>query len=118
MNKIKNLDELEALVGRDVVEKCFMEYMQTIIGQAKRSEDLKNRCAVMDKDEMRSYIEAVGRTELYVEKEDAKKFAHNGTTWNGYPRYLKAIRVSLVAMGYDEHWVDTTFRDALEKEYM
>lgn len=38
--------------------------------------------------------------------------------WNGYPRYIKAVRVSLVAMGYDEQWVDTEFRDAIEKKYL
>ena len=118
MKKVKSLDELEILVGKESIEKCFMEYMLTVIGQAKRLEDLQNRCAVMDEDEMFSYINAIDRTELYDEKEDAKKFAHNGTKWDGYPRYLKAIRVSLVAMGYDEQWVDTTFRDALEEKYM
>ena len=116
--KIENLDELETIMRRDTIEKCFMKYMLTIINHAKRLEDLQNGCAVMDEDEMFSYIDAVGRTELYDEKEDAKKFAYNGTKWNGYPRYLKAIRVSLVAMGYDAQWVDTTFRDALEEKYM
>ena len=38
--------------------------------------------------------------------------------WNGYPRYIKAVRVSLVEMGYDEQWVDTEFRDAIEKKYL
>lgn len=118
MKKVKNLDELKNLVGKDVIEKCFMEYMLTVIGWAKRSEDLRNHCAVMDKEEMLYYIDSIDRTELYIEKDDAKKFAHNGTMWNGYPRYLKAIRVSLIAMGYDEQWVETIFRDALEAKYL
>ena len=67
--KIENLDELETIMRRDTIEKCFMKYMLTIINHAKRLEDLQNGCAVMDEDEMFSYIDAVGRTELYDEKE-------------------------------------------------
>ena len=56
MKKVKNLDELETLVGKDAIEKCFMEYMLTVIGQAKRLEDLQNHCAVMDEDEMDHHV--------------------------------------------------------------
>jgi len=35
-----------------------------------------------------------------------------------YPRYLKAVRVTLVSLGFDEEWVDTDFRDALEAQYL
>lgn len=31
--------------------------------------------------------------------------------------YLKAIRVSLIALGYDEDWVNTEFRDYLETSF-
>lgn len=31
--------------------------------------------------------------------------------------YLKAIRVSLLALHYDRDWVESTFRDALEYYY-
>lgn len=31
--------------------------------------------------------------------------------------FCKALRVSLLALGYDEEWVETTFRETLENEY-
>ena len=31
MKKVKNLDELEKMVGRESVEKCFTEYMLSVI---------------------------------------------------------------------------------------
>lgn len=31
--------------------------------------------------------------------------------------YSKAIRVTLIALGYDETWVNTDFREFLEKNY-
>lgn len=35
-----------------------------------------------------------------------------------YPRYLKAVRVTLVSLGFDKEWVNTDFRDALEAQYL
>lgn len=69
---------------------------------------IKNRRIIMDKDEMNKFIENIGRTELYDE-------IHNS---NGYPRYIKAVRASLIALGYDEEWVDSEFRNAIEKRYL
>ena len=63
----------------------------------------------MTAQQMMDFIKGIGRSELWDELEERPK---------GYPRYLKAVRVSLVELGYDEQWVDTTFRTALEKEYM
>ena len=63
----------------------------------------------MTEQKMMEYIKGIGRSELWDELEDRPK---------EYPRYLKAIRVSLVELGFDEEWVGTTFRTALEKEYM
>lgn len=73
---------------------------------------------IMSEDEMSRYIEKIGRTELFDEMQDLNNHYY-GLVRSGipYPRYLKAICVSLVALGYDEQWVDTTFRDALEKRY-
>lgn len=31
--------------------------------------------------------------------------------------YSKAVRVTLVSLGYDETWVDTDVRELLEKSY-
>lgn len=70
--------------------------------------EIKNRKAIMNKDEMNKFIENIGRTELYDE-------IHNS---NGYPRYIKGVRASLVALGYDEKWVDSEFRNAIEKRYL
>lgn len=74
--------------------------------------------AKMTNEEMVQFIKDIGRCELFHEMEDAKKLAHVYTTWSGYPRYLKAIRVSLVALGYDEEWVDTEFKEALDEYYL
>lgn len=35
-----------------------------------------------------------------------------------YSRYLKAVRVTLISLGFDDEWVENDFRDALEKEYL
>lgn len=32
--------------------------------------------------------------------------------------YLKAVRVTLLGLGYDPQWVEGDFRDALEAEYL
>lgn len=63
----------------------------------------------MTEQKMMTFIKSIGRSELWDELEERP---------NEYPRYLKAVRVSLIELGYDEQWVDTTFRTALEKEYM
>ena len=118
MEKAKNLDELVELIGMESVEKCFTEYMLSIIGKAKRLDDLENHKAVMSENEMLAFIDCIGRQELYDEIADSKSIARTSMKWDGYPRYIKAIRVSLVAMGYDEYWVDTEFRDAIEKKYL
>ena len=109
MKKIKNLDELENLIGRDTIEKCFMEYMLTVIGQAKRLEDLQNHCAVMDGDEMVDFVRRVGRRELFEEiKERPDKKL----------RYFSAVQATLTALGYDERWVYAELKDEMDKEYL
>ena len=120
MAEIKNLADLEKLVGIKTVEKCFIEYMLLTMNKAKRLDDLENRRAIMDEDEMNKFIENIGRAELYDEVHDSKlrRGERLKMKWNGYPRYIKAIRVSLVEMGYDEQWVDTEFRDAIEMKYL
>ena len=121
MKKINNLSELINLVGEETVDKCFMENFMMMFAQSKRQKDLDNKCAIMEEDEMYKYIENIGRTELFDEIEDVNSDKYILVRHNcphPYPRYLKAIRVSLVAQGYDAHWVDTEFRDALEKKYL
>lgn len=120
MAEIRNLADLEKLVGIRTVEKCFIEYMLLTMNKAKRLDDLENHKAIMDEDEMNKFIENIGRMELYDEVHDSKLRIGERLKmkWNGYPRYIKAIRVSLVEMGYDEQWVDTEFRDAIEMKYL
>lgn len=75
----------------------------------------------MNKKMMNDYIEAIGRCELYDELEDIQKPEYIFIRLNQphpYPRYLKAIQVSLVALGYDEGWVTSTFKEALEEKYL
>lgn len=65
----------------------------------------------MSHEEMFSYIERISRTELLMEiKELSVKTISS--------RYLKAIRVSLIELGYDSSWVESEFRESLEAKYM
>lgn len=82
--------------------------------------DLESDRSVMSADEMNAFIESVGRSELFEEIEELKsdkRSVLNASNPHPYPRYLKAVLVSLVALQYDERWVNTTFKDALDKRY-
>ena len=68
----------------------------------------------MSEYEMTEYINKIGRSELFDEIKDMKK----SNVSQNYPYYLKAIRVSLIALGYDQQWVETTFKNALNKKYL
>lgn len=65
----------------------------------------------MSKEEMVSFIGRISRTELLME---IKELAQTSIS----SRYLKAVRVSLIELGYDPSWVETEFKDALEEKYM
>lgn len=43
MKKINNLDELVELVGMEVVERCFTEYMMLTIAKAKKYDELQGK---------------------------------------------------------------------------
>ena len=109
MKKVKNLDELEKMVGRESVEKCFTEYMLSVIGQAKRAEDLQNGCAVMDEEELEEFVCRIGSRGL---SDEIKK--HPGKE----PVYFRAVKASLTALGYDEAWVSGEVADALDRKYL
>ena len=109
MKKVKNLDELEKMVGREYVEKCFTEYMLSVIGQAKRAEDLQNGCAVMDEEELEDFVCRIGSREL---SDEIKK--HPGKE----PVYFRAVKAALMALGYDEAWVSGEAADALNRKYL
>ena len=68
----------------------------------------------MSEYEMTEYINKIGRSELFDEIKDMKK----SNVSQNYPYYLKAIRVSLIALWYDQQWVETTFKNALNKKYL
>lgn len=113
-----NLKEFKNSYNSDAVTKNFIDILTSGF---KKYLDLQCGCAKMDEDEMNEYIENIGRTELFDELENINNENYTIIRPNCskvYPRYLKAIRVGLVAQGYDENWVNTTFRDALEKRYL
>ena len=58
------------------------------------------------------FIEKIGREELYEEVEAYKE----GKA--GYPKYLKAVRVCLMVLGYDHAWAEGEFRAMLEARYL
>jgi len=64
----------------------------------------------MSKEEMTSFIDRISRTELLMEIKELSDRPISS-------RYLKAIRVSLIELGYDPVWVETEFTDALEVKY-
>lgn len=74
---------------------------------------------IMTEEEMNNFIESVGRVELFDELEFIRKKEYfNPTNLIGRDScYLKAIRVALVTLGYDEKWAYSIFADALEARY-
>lgn len=70
---------------------------------------------------MDAFIDKVARHELHQELEQmyiAQRACTDLPVKWGYPRYLKAVRASLVALGYDEDWVNGPFRMVLERKYL
>ena len=119
MKKVRTLDDLEEMIGRDAVDRCFTEYFMTIMAQAKKYEDLQNRCAVMDEDELRMFIKSIGRTESHGESEDtgSVRQIRAGQNTDAGSGYLEGFCAAMAAQGYERRWVYTIFRCALEKEY-
>ena len=68
----------------------------------------------MTEDQMYSFIETINKNELH---EELRKI-YIEKSQIGYPKYLKAILVSLTALDYDSTWVNTTFRCLLEETYV
>ena len=109
MKAVKNLDELVSLVGKPVVEKCFTEYLMTVIAMAKRMEALQDHCATMDEEELDEFVNCIERRELL---EDIHE--HPGKI----PGYFIAVQAALAAVGYDEQWVAQDVADALKRKYI
>lgn len=69
---------------------------------------------IMTNEEMNTFIERVGRSEIWEEK---RRIANGNLNYN-YPTYLKAVRVTLITLGYDQDWVETVFAPALDAKYL
>ena len=114
----KMLKAMVALVGPDAFQECVEEYL------SQKGDTRVNllRChAMMTEEEMDAFIDKVARHEPHQELEQmsiAQRACSDLSVKWGYPRYLKAVRASLVALGYDEEWVNGPFRTALERKYL
>ena len=109
MKKIKDLNELEALVGQEKLRRWFLEYMVITLYNAEEIENLQNGRAVMGREELEEFVRNVGRQELYDELEERQ---------TKRPRYFKAIQATLLALGYDEKWVYGDLLEALQDQYL
>ena len=70
---------------------------------------------ILTNEEMKNFIVKVGRSELF---EELKQMSEGNAVMRiPSSRYLKAIRATLHALGFDAKWIDTIFRDALEEYY-
>lgn len=67
----------------------------------------------MSKKKMYEFIKSISRFELYEELERLCPGKPSGKS-----AYLKAVRVTLISLGYDTHWVEGDFRHALETYYL
>lgn len=106
--------------GPDAIEKRRAE--EEIAKQKAAAEAVKKRASKsikaqsegmkMTKKQMEAFIRNIGGKELYAEKAEiaAGKLSDS--------RYLKAIRVTLIELGYDTGWVNGELRTALEKAYL
>lgn len=114
----KMLKAMITLVGPDAFQECVEEYL------SQKGDTRVNllRCnAMMTEEEMDAFIDKVARHELHQELEQmyiAQRACSDSPVKWGYPRYLKAVRASLVALGYDEDWVNGPFRMVLERKYL
>lgn len=68
----------------------------------------------LNEESTKELVDKVGRCELFEEMEAMK------SSWMNipYPRYLKAVRVTLTSLGFDPEWVEHDFRNALEAKYL
>lgn len=64
--------------------------------------------------ETKELVENISRSELFEEINSMG----SAMPRIAYPRYLKAVRVTLISLGFDVHWVEHEFRTALEKTYL
>lgn len=79
-----------------------------------------NMGKIMTNGELNRFINEIGRSELYEELSEYHKPEYRLVRCNGIPesRYLKAVKVTLIALGYDEEWVSTVVDEELRKKYI
>lgn len=78
------------------------------------SQTAKDSPRIMSDNEMHEFIVSVGRPELLDELEDILTSNKPNVSQS---KYLKAVRASLLTLGYDSNWVEGAFRTALETHY-
>lgn len=78
----------------------------------------------LEKDELDAFVAQLNKQNIIddrknkyrLAKYDAAVFDENERPLiKFYPDYLKGVRDTMIALGYDECWVNDTFRKALEK---
>lgn len=69
---------------------------------------------VLNEQATKELVNNIGKEELFDEIRSMKSTVPR----IAYPRYLKTVRVTLLSLGFDEEWLDTDFRDALEVQYL
>lgn len=75
---------------------------------------------IMRDDELTRFINDIGRCELYDELREFQKPEYRLVARHSIPesRYLKAVKVTLVALGYDATWVATVVDKKLRQKYI
>lgn len=125
-DKIKQVEKSNSFgFLKELLKNCttndeLEKYYTTMMARSKKVSAIVEKRAVMTEMEMKRCIEALEKHELF---EKLKRLSSNGddkmkqNCRNVHMRYLKSAMTSLIRLGYDEHWVNTTFREALEKRY-
>ncbi len=120
MEKGNSFGFLKELLRNYTTNDELEKYYTAMMARSKKVSDIIEKRAVMTEMEMKRCIEALEKHELF---EKLKRLSSNGDDMmkqncrNVHMRYLKSVMASLIKLGYDEHWVNTTFREALEKRY-
>ena len=74
---------------------------------------------IMTNGELNRFVNEIGRCELYDELREFQKPEYRLVARHSIPesRYLKAVKVTLVALGYDVTWVGTVVDEKLRQKY-
>lgn len=81
----------------------------------------------LEKDELAAFIDQLNKDVVTADRNNKRRLAkYDATLFDEkdrpaikfYPDYLKGVRDTMIALGYDEGWVNDTFRKALEKKLL